>query len=245
MFKKVNSFIRSPSLDGDNLVILVEELKKCGFSEFKVKLPYNKIEDISKHELSLEEFLKRDRNYAATILSCTRNDKEQIKFLFVNRSSVETNFYDDNFPSGHSMSSHIMVISEDPVQMIGLMDYFFDFVKRKYINKNEWFLIILFFLSIAFIVLQVSSLNEYRTLYFNHGNQKLLIVDIIGIITSLILIYRYFNVQRGLYIKDRNKTLSNYIDLLIRGEYKDNPLFALIIGVVGSIVATLIMNLFN
>lgn len=142
------------------------------------------------------------------------------------------------------MSSHILVISEDPVQMLGLMDYFFDFVKRKYINKNEWILIILFFLSIAFIVLQVLSVNEYKALYFNHGNQKLLIVYIIGICTSLLLIYRYFKVQRGLYIKDRNKSLSNYIDLLIRGEYKDNPLFALIIGIVGSIVATLIMNLF-
>lgn len=56
MFKKVNSFIRSPNLNGDNLVILVDELKKCGFSNFKIKLPYNKIEDISKHEINLEGF---------------------------------------------------------------------------------------------------------------------------------------------------------------------------------------------
>src|SRR5690554_5574099 len=66
----------------DFLEKLGNDLREAGFDRICVKLPHNLV-GMDNHEISLEEFIKRQRNYPSIILYSESTDRREIlKILF-------------------------------------------------------------------------------------------------------------------------------------------------------------------
>lgn len=122
VFDKTKTFNGRLVFDASSLNEIGKFIRGAGFSEIKIKIPEKGYKNISGREFTLEDFVALEYNFDAQILTAKSKD-EVIKILFVNRSNAVSIFNDSVLPSGHSIASSIYVESNDPVRLIGLLDF--------------------------------------------------------------------------------------------------------------------------
>ncbi|MEM5564682.1 hypothetical protein WNY78_06185 [Psychroserpens sp. AS72] len=244
MFIRRKTLVGRKKFDKKFIVSLKELFIEAKLKTITVKIPHNYVQKDEPNELDIDEFLNLDRNFPAIILRAINEKKnEEIKILFVN-ISTNSYFYDHTFPSGHSEPSEIYVSTNDPVRTWGLFEYFYNYLKK--VERNNRFdaiKLIGFFLSIVMLMAEFSSLIGTKTLFLNKLFGYSIAFDLGAIALSFILIYSYYNSAKGVYIKERKGTVSYFLMRILKGEFRDNPMFNLIISVLASVIAAVIMSL--
>jgi hypothetical protein len=256
VFSKRGSIGGSRHWDRTFLSKLGTDLAEAGFTSIVVKLPVNleilirdeipveqRIEsELKKREITLVDFLNRERNYPAVVLVAKNpTTTETIKVLFVN-TSVNANFMDATFPSGHSVPSQLYVQCSDPASVYGLYHFLLEYINRAgqstaglaILGISAMFLaageLLIFILSGKPLLQRVWNLNP--------------VFDITVFFILLYLQYRFFKAPTGLSVNDRETaTFSSFIQRAAKGELKDNPMFSLILGVIASAVAAIILKI--
>jgi len=105
----------------------VQKLKEAGFDELSVVLPHNyESVDPRNSIVTLEDYLKRERNFAAIILKARSSSRDELmKVLFVN-SSDQAIFIDDTYPSAASEPTSLFFQSPDPARAFAVFEYFYE-----------------------------------------------------------------------------------------------------------------------
>ncbi|MDP3953330.1 MAG: hypothetical protein Q8P99_00705, partial [bacterium] len=200
MFSKRKEFSQHYKFNREFLEKLVSDLKQTGFSSVTVKLPHNLLRD-DKDEITIDEFLNRERNYPSIIL-IGRNEGQQetIKVLFIN-ISTKAFFKDDTFPSGHSEPPELYVQSPDPARVHALFGFFYDYLKSNSLTKafSLWFL---FLISFLFFILETFYLLNGKFLLSQTFNTSPL-VDFTGMLLAIFFIFKFFSYDGGLHVKEK------------------------------------------
>jgi hypothetical protein len=238
------------------ITALGTDLSESGFKEITVKLPIdldallegkggikNQIDnELRKREISLQEFLDRERNYPAIILvGFNPITQETIKVLFVNLS-MKTAFMDDTFPSGHSIPSQLYVQSPDAARVYSLFHFFYDHLNQG--GESTATIASLGLVAVLILAAQVISFVRIGKglLQIAWGFTPLL--DIGVTILLLFVQYRFFRVPTGLSVNDRKTaTTASFIQRALRGEFKDNPVVNIIVTVLASILSAIVLRL--
>jgi len=244
MFARRKTLTGRTTFDKNFLVAFKEKLIEANLDCISVKLPHNYLKEGEENEIDIEEFINRGRNYPSIILKAVNKNSEEMKILFVNISS-KAFFYDHTFPSGHSEPSEIYITTTDPVRTWGLFEYFYNYLKNSENKAGDVFYLISFFLSLVVIVSEFSSLLSSKRLLLTSKFGYPLIVDFAIIFFSLFLIYKYYSSEKGIYLNERNKNIPQFLLLLLKGEFRDNPMFNFIISIIASIIASLILLYFG
>ncbi len=245
MFSRRRSLDRRRKYSKEFFLSLLQHLSEAEFSEISIVLPHNyETVDPKKSVVSVEDFIKRERNYAAIIVVARAKEKNEIlKVLFVN-SSAKALFVDDTFPSAASEPPALYFQSPDPARAYALFEYFFDFLNQGSLQNFILYSII----QLMAIIFFLSEL-----LYFG-GKKEFLIsgkfhlssyVDLIALAFCIVLMYKFFFVPSGLWIKQKRETkLLSMLKMAIRGEYRDNPIVQLAIVIIGGLIVLALGKLF-
>lgn len=131
MFSRRRPLDRRRKYSKEYFHILLNQLKEGGISDISIILPHNyETVDPKNSEVSPEDFIKKERNYAAIIVVAkSKERKEILKVLFVN-SSAKAIFVDDTFPSAMSEPPSLYFQSPDPARAFALFEYFFEFLNQ-------------------------------------------------------------------------------------------------------------------
>lgn len=217
------------------------DLISAGFKKIHIKLPHN-LAGMENQEQELEEFLKRERNYPSLILVAEdTNRNETIKVLFVNISR-KAFFVDDTFPSGHSEPSEIYVRSPDPARAYALLKFFVDYFKGGRRSPAAWQWILTLTALFTYIAEFLIYAKRHQGL-LSDTNPKLWPLDILILIIALVLMYQSFRWPSGLYINEKpRRNIIQLANMALKGELRDNPLVAIIISVIATIVSTLLLK---
>jgi hypothetical protein len=226
------------------LVKLASDLSSCGFTNIIVKLPHNLV-GREKSEIALQELLDRERNYPSAILVATNEQTQEIiKILFVNISR-KAFFLDDTFPSGHSEPPELFVQSPDPARAYSLFNFFYEYLQREKSSYTYWNLLLGLF-SILFICAEFLSLIAGRRSMFQFIGKYGPLIDIVGSLIALALLYRYFTAPRGLFVKERKDVkVISYINMALKGELRDNPVVNILVSVITAIITALLLKWFG
>ena len=100
---------------------IVKQLQDAGFQDITFKIP-NEYKKFDKFEFSAREFIDLSYNFVSQIL-IAKNGAETIKILFINNSSSQAVFNDTTFPSSNSEHTKFSITTNDPVRIIGLIDF--------------------------------------------------------------------------------------------------------------------------
>lgn len=226
-------------LTTEYIISLRTSFQNAGLKEFAIKIPHNYIKEGAKSELSLEEFLTLNRNFPSIIILARSTNNELIKLLLVNLSK-KAYFNDHTFPSGHSEPSELYVATNDPVRTWGLFEYFYNEL-RHVSSFTEIASIVGFFFSIILLLIETILIIDRGVFWIQAQYLTTGIFDIILIVLSILILYNYFSSDKGLYVKKKSKGIPRYINLIIKGQFRDNPIFNLILSIIASIIAALIM----
>lgn len=239
MFSKRKAFSQHYKFDRKFLEKLVSDFKQAGFSAITVKLPHNLIQD-SKDEITIDEFLNRERNYPSIIL-VGRNESQQetIKILFVN-VSTKAFFKDDTFPSGHSESPELYIQSPDPARVYALFGFFYDYLKSNSLTK-AFFLWFLFLITFLFLISEFLYLSNKKIILSQTFNISPL-ADLVGILVAMIFIFKFFSYDGGLYVKEKENKYLSAIRRAIKGEFRDNPVVNLLITIIGGVIVAIVLK---
>lgn len=238
-------FVRRKTLTGrttfnKNFVIaLRDKLTEANLDAITVKIPHNYVKDKEDSEISIDEFLNRERNYPSIILRATNDNNEEIKILFVN-ISAKAFFYDHTFPSGHSEPSELYISTGDPVRTWGLFEYFYNYIKGSG-SKSDMIIVVAFFISLTMLIAEFSSYINTKKLLLNSKFGYSSAFDIGSIILCFIVLLTYFNSDKGVYVKERDKKASQMLLMLIKGEFRDNPILNFALSIIASILASIIL----
>jgi hypothetical protein len=222
----------------------VQRLRDAGFDELSVILPHNYPSvDPRNSIVSLEEFLNRERNFAAIILKarCTTRD-EIMKVLFVN-SSAQAIFVDDTFPSAASEPSSLFFQSPDPARAFALFEYFYEVLSVSSIMS----FVLLSLAGLASIVVIITELLVVASKKSGLLQQFFSLPahwDYLTMALSVWVAYKFFRAPTGLWIKPtRELRILGMIKMAIRGEYRDNPIVQLVVTVVGGLIVAIILRI--
>lgn len=241
MYSRRRSFTRNKKYDKAFLENFKVALSAGGFDKITFKLPINLVKDKNQSELTYEEFIARERNYASVILvAVSSSTGEVIKVLFVN-ISVKTFFMDDTFPSGHSEPSELYLQST-PDRLHGMFEFYYSFFRQLNPLAPLYEALLGLF---AFIVLgaELLSLLSDRKLFIYSVYNVNNVVDVGLIVISVVLLFNLLNSQRGLYVKDKEFRPAVWFKMAIRGEYRDNPIVNLIVGALGAVIGGVILKM--
>lgn len=243
MFSKRASLNGSRKYSREFFEKLCSDLTQSGFDQLNILLPHN-IVKIGDALITVDEFLKRERNYPALILiaKSTRLD-ETLKVLFVNRN-LHCVFADDTFPNAKSEPPQIYFQSPDPGRVYAVFEFFREYVQSPSILPwyFNWTIgsLSMFFVLLQFLVL----FSSRKGLLMQFGYTTTTTWDILVTLLASYLLFQYFAFPKGLWIKPHRELHLLYLfNMAIRGEYRDNPLVALIFSVLGTIIAALILKL--
>lgn len=243
MFSKRRAFSGSRHWNRDFAEKFATDLAQAGFSIIVIKLPHNLV-GTGPNEIPFREFVDRGRNYPSLILEA-RNDSrnETIKVLFVNISR-KAFFLDNTFPSGHSEPSELYVESPDPARTYALFQFFYEYLQRS--SRSLGFVqFALAMLSAVFLSAECLSLVGKRSALLSLQGKQAWIADVVGIGFAVGILYRYFNLPQGLYVKDRGTGLRKYINLAAKGELRDNPVVSIAVSVVAAVVTAVLMKVLH
>jgi hypothetical protein len=225
---------------------LTSSLQDAGFDRIIIKLPHNLV-GMENQEVSLNEFLERERNYPSVILIAMNTERrETIKILFVNISR-KAFFADDTFPSGHSEPSEVFVQSPDPARVYALSGFFGEYFRNsgRKMNTPRKFLLHLF----ALVLLYAEFLSfiggkegfissVYPSLDLGVG------IDLILSAVALYITFTSYRTPTGLYVNIPPKqsiwTLANRA---LKGQVMDNPVVSFVVTIIAGIVTAIILRL--
>lgn len=231
---------------------LVLCLQQAGYSDIKIKLPNNM--KLPETELSVDEFIEKERNYRSQIIVAKNGDNGDVLKILVVNISEQSFFTDDTFPSGHSEPSEIYVKSRDPLRANSTVSFFYEYFKENGKTNICSLPIVNIFLvlSIAIIPLLnliVSRKKDIKIFQFT--------IPSIGFSIFYYLLYGVFILSafcflfrksgHGIYInkKPKHTSLGVWINRAIHGEFIDNPfivsLAVLIVGILISLFASLLI----
>ncbi|AHI06540.1 hypothetical protein BDW_10200 [Bdellovibrio bacteriovorus W] len=219
---------------------LVSDLESSGFSDQSILLSHAVV-GLENAKLSVEKFLKLERNYSAIIFVAHSPDRnETIKFLFINKNSRAV-FADNTFPNAESEPPQIYVQSPDPARVYALMGFF-----KKYMETPSMTTDIVQFLLAIVCIFFIS----YHSYYFiNKGfsfSQDGSIFRILGILIAVVFMFRFAAKPTGLWIKPKRELRLFYLaNMALKGEYKDNPLVTVVLAVIATITAQVLMKFFG
>jgi hypothetical protein len=230
----------------ENLQQLGSDLREAGFERLTVKLPHNLV-GAENHEVLLEVFLERGRNYPAMILVAQSVERrETIKFLFVNISS-KTYFIDDTFPSGHSEPSEFYVQSPDPARVYGLSGFFGAYLDKRGRPSVTAVRSLSYIVALCLFLAQLFSLvkgNGFFTGLYPSGGMRSVVADGVSTILALIVSFSYYRLPSGLYINPLpNRSVAALASRAIKGEVMDNPLVSFVVTVFAGVVTALLLKL--
>jgi hypothetical protein len=245
-------FIRRRSLDRRTkysrqfFESLVAQLREAGFDDISVILPHNYPSVDPRHpEESVDDFLGRDRNFAAVILKAhARAARETLKVLFIN-SNAKAIFVDDTFPMAESEPSGVYFESPDPARAYGVFQFFYEQLSR----PPDSHLVSLTLLGLASMV--YLSLEAVALLSKGRGILQLQLsahptADIFTMFLAAYLVFRLSAAPSGLWIKPKRELKLIYLlNMALKGQYRDNPLFNLSVTVVGGLIVAGLAKLFG
>jgi hypothetical protein len=254
MFSRRRSLPSGHTWDRTILTSFAADLSKGGFHQITIKLPIDLdtilddeltqeqlITELQAREISIDEFLNRERNYRAVILVAkSKTTNETIKVLFGNISE-KTTFSDSTFPSGHSARSTLYVQSPDPARVYPLFDFFYDYLTKQghsTVGRTILGLLSTIVLAAESITLLGSGKAFVQTMWDTTPA-----IDIGITVMAVYLMYNFFRTPVGLSVNDRETArLPNYLQRALKGEMRDNPLVNIIVTIIGTVIAALILN---
>jgi len=246
MFSRRKKLDRRRNYSKEFFLSLLQILSEAGFEDISIVLPHNyETVDPRNSIVSAKEFLSRERNYAATILIARAKERnELLKILFVN-SSAQALFIDDTFPSAASEPPALYFQSPDPARAYALFEYFYDLLKQGPIKDFILFSMVQLIASL-FIITEVFSLLGKKGFILSKQFDLPFYLDLVAILISIIISFRFFSQPSGLWIKSKRETkLLSYLKMAIRGELRDNPLVQLIITILGGLIVAILAKLFG
>lgn len=246
MFSRRRQLDRRRNYSKEFFLSLLQRLSEAGFEDVSVILPHNyETVDPRNSIVSVQEFLDRERNYAATILIAKAKERsELLKILFVN-SSAKALFIDDTFPSAASEPPAIYFQSPDPARAYALFEYFFDLLNKSPIREFILFSVVQLIASL-FIFIETFSLLGKKGFLISRQFHLPIYLDLIATLLSIFVIYRFFSQPSGLWIKPKRETkLLSFMKMAIRGELRDNPLVQLLITILGGLIVAILAKLFG
>jgi len=246
MFSRRRYLDRRRKYSKDFFLSLLQRLSEAGFEDISVVLPHNyETVDPRNSEVSVQDFLDRERNYAATILIAKSKERNELmKILFVN-SSAKALFIDDTFPSAASEPPALYFQSPDPARTYALFEYFFDLLNQGSIRQFVLFSIVQLIASV-FIFMEAFSLLGKKGFFISKRFHLPIYIDLIAAILSISVVYRFFSQPSGLWIKPKRETqVFSFLKMAIRGEVRDNPLIQLLITVIGGLIVAVLAKLFG
>lgn len=222
----------------------VKRLEEAGFDNISVILPHNYTSvDPKKSCVSIEEFLKRDRNFAAIILQAQSTSRNELmKVLFIN-SHAQAIFVDDTYPSAASEPSSLFFQSPDPGRAFAVFEFFYEMLSKVSIVGFIFQSLIGLF-SIIVIISQMLIFASKKIGVLQYFYSIPVIWDYLFIAFSIWRVFKFFMEPTGLWIKPKRELkLFNMIKMAVRGEYRDNPIVQLFATIVGTLIATILMKL--
>jgi len=246
MFSRRRHLDRRRKYSKEYFQSIIQKLYDANFDNISVVLPHN-YESVNpkKSNVDVQDFLSRERNYAAIILVAKSTEKnETMKILFVN-SSAKAIFVDDTFPSAVSEPPALYFQSPDPARTYAIFEFFYELLSQKSIIG---FIIISIvqLICILFILLEIIGILGKSIFLLSNllGTPKIL--DILALILSFIASYSFFSQPSGLWIKEKRELkILSLIKMAIRGEFRDNPIVQLIVTIIGGLIVLFIATIFK
>lgn len=223
---------------------LASRLTEAGFDVITVVLPHNYPSvDPKNSELSLSDFLQRERNYAAVIFKASSaSKKETLKILFINSNSRAV-FADDTFPVAESEPSGMFFQSPDPARAYALFEYFYELLTSQSLAK----FVVLGMASLAsflVVLIQIVSLisGKIGLLASQFGLSRW--IDIGISLICLLIMFRFTALPTGLWIKPKRELKLLYLaNMALKGELRDNPLVQVAITIVGGLIVAILAKI--
>ena len=225
-------------------------LQQSGYSDIHILLPNNmKLEST---ELSIDEFIEKDRNYRSQIIVAKNNENGDILKILIVNISEKSFFNDDTFPSGHSEPSEIYVKSNDPLRANATVSFFYEYFKEN--GKTNICSVpivnIMLGLSLVIVFLMSPIISKKIDTKLFQGKIPLIVFQIISylfyalFITMFILWFIRIS-GHGIYIKKKPKhtSLRIWMNRAIHGEFIDNPLVVSLSVLISGIVIGLFSGL--
>lgn len=235
MFQKRVRYGSSRKYDRAFFVKFLSDLNDAGFDSISIKIPFG--EGLQPEgELAPTEFLDRNRNYPSTILvarNLERND--EVKVLFVNMSK-KVFFSDDSFPSGFSEPAEICVQSPDPARLIGLTQFFKEYLSGT-VDSKRAISVLLFLPALLFVLAEILNLFQKGRLLIQGQGKTLMVFDFLLILLSMVIVASFYSRETGLYIKERDHKALDYIKRAIKGDFRDNALVNFFVAFLGTFLA--------
>lgn len=219
----------------------VRDLQSAGFESVDILLPHN-VAGMADSIISVDELLRRERNYPSLILrarATARNETLKVLFINVNSRAV---FIDDTFPNGQSEPPQVYVQSPDPARLHGLFSYFQEYLQRPSLFSAGMLTlgggISTLFLWAEFLTLVTRGRGTLAAAYgFSHG------WDLFVSVLAGYLILKNNAAPTGLWIKPKRELRLLYLaNAALRGEFRDNPLLALGVAVVATVVGAIVVR---
>jgi hypothetical protein len=246
MFSRRRYLDRRKKYSREIFLSLLPELSEAGFEDISVVLPHNyETVDPRNSVIPVQEFINRERNYAAVIVIAKSKDRnETLKILFVN-SSAKALFVDDTFPSAASEPPALYFQSPDPARTYALFEYFYEILNQG--SAREFVIFSLFQLvATIFLLLETFSALGKKGLLISRQFHLPIYLDITAVLLSFLVIYRFYSQPSGLWIKPRRETrLLSFFKMAIRGELRDNPVVQLLITILGGLIVAILAKLFG
>jgi len=238
LYAKRRRFNKNRKFDRAYLESLRNALVAGGFTEITVKLPHNLIDAKAEDEISIDEFLKRERNYPSQILVAVNPDtKEVMKALYVN-ISTKAFFKDNTFPSGHSEPAEFYVLAK-PDRLHPIFDFYYS---RYFTDPNPASSTVQAFIGIFSVVLLMYYGFAYfagQPGYFTR-QYGIPMFDYVVVGMAILVLFLFFNQQTGLYVKEKEFRPAVWVMRALKGEFRDNPLVNFFITIVGGTIVLLI-----
>jgi hypothetical protein len=246
MFTRRKSINKRAKFNRPFFETFVQRLKDAGFDKISVILPHNYPSvDPKESCVSVEEYLRRDRNFAAIILQAQSTlNNELMKVLFVN-SNARAVFVDDTYPSAASEPPSLFFQSPDPGRAFAVFEYFYE-VLSKVTAVGFVFLSITGLISIIFILSEMMVFAKKKIGLIQYIYSASTGWDYLFSILSILILFKYFFEPTGLWIKPKRELrILNMIKMAVRGEYRDNPIVQLFVTIVGGSIVAILMKLFK
>jgi len=212
------------------------------FTEQNILLSHSVV-GLENAKLSVEDFLRLERNYPAIIfIAHSRDRDETIKIFFVNKNTKSV-FADNTFPNAESEPPQLYIQSPDPARLFSLMGFFKTYLERPALGPHVLFLF-LNLASLIFVIYQAFYFLKLSGVAFTEENLRWSIFRLVCVLVALLCMFKFFALPTGLWIKPKRELRVFYlVNMALKGELKDNPLVSLVVSVLGGVVTVLILKL--
>ncbi len=241
LYSKRKSFSRSIKFNKAFLESFKNALAAGGFSQVVFRLPHNILSEKENDVISYDDFLKRERNYPSVILiAINPKTDETVKVLFVN-ISTKTFFKDNTFPSGHSEPSELYIQST-PDRLYSLFEFYYNRFFTVTDPRSVMVEPLLGILSLFVLLYYFASMLMNKPAYFSSIYHAALL-DYLSMALSIIFLFIFLNRQTGLYVKEKEFKPTVWFKMAIRGEFRDNPIVNLVVGITGGFIVVLLAHI--